>query len=129
MTKFTFEGVEYTIKNANADKLGIENLKQVVRFVTRLIQKVRSCAADGKYSWIEVFQTVWLVAEVREFVSANRLEQIFAELVDLSLPESQQLVEAVGEDLGIDLAAAEEFIKTRVFPFFSLARTLVSVFR
>jgi hypothetical protein len=129
MKMIKFEGAEYPIHNPNADRLGIANLASFVRFVARVIVKVRECAADGRYSWLEVVSTAFTVSGVREFLTGNRLEAIVAELLDLNSAELEELFAALGEELGLNLAEAQLFFQERVMPLLSTVRTVVGVFR
>lgn len=129
MKMITFEGREYAIQNPNSDKLGIQNLKPLVQLAARIIEKVRQNAADGRYTWLEIVGTVWALTDLRPFLTGKRLEQIFSELVDLNSAEVSELLSAIGEELGVNLAEAELFFQERIMPLVSLTRTLVAVFR
>lgn len=119
----TFEGRTYALPKSDT-KLGVENLKPVVRFAARVVSKIREFSADGKYSVMEMIRTPFVLAEGLEFFTPTRLERIARELVDLDEAEAAELIRAIGDELGMNFATAELYL-TRVVRTIEAVRSLV----
>lgn len=128
MTAITFEGKAYTIAQPNADRLGIDNLKALVKFAARVVSKVREFREDGRYSLVEKIKTPLLLADGLEFFNAQRLDQIGRELLDLNKAEVGELFVAIGEELDVNLAEAELLFTERILPLVEAAQRIVRAF-
>jgi hypothetical protein len=119
-----YNGQELTFVQNGFGKLGIDQLKELVLFTTRIYKRAVEIAEDKKVSLWEALGSIGLVIEAGRFL--GKVQDIVAEIKDLTHIEFLEVCKFVADSYTLPFSeGAEDFIQKVIFKFIEGAAAII----
>ncbi len=118
---------ELVLIKDDANRYGIEQLKELAADIAGIWKNIHSRLADGKLSWIEGIMTGMELVNVGKETVAELADLRF-ELMDLSQVEIQQLISHIAKVSGLSEHKAGVFVENILLETITVVYSVIEIY-